>query len=82
MTTEFLDWEVEECIDILTDRAKETGDTHNAMMVAQYERAGKVWKGAPNAWQSSNSWYAVLIIRKLQKETESLKLRLSKYETS
>ena len=61
LPTTYSDWEIKECIENLTTKAKEYGDAHNAIMEVQCERAGMVWEGAPNAWKSSNSWQIMLV---------------------
>lgn len=61
-TQPYLIWQIEECIDILTALAKKTGNDHNAIMLARNPN----WVDAPLAWQATNSWHAVEIIRELQ----------------
>ena len=64
----YLPWQIEECIEILTLRAKETGASHNAVMLAKNPN----WVTAPLAWQACHSWHAVEIIRELQADLQEL----------
>ena len=69
----YMDWQIEECIEILEERAKETGDALNAIMSARCAKEGTVWQGAPLAYQATNSWHAIEIIRQLQTEIAELR---------
>lgn len=72
MTLTYNEYDIEECIDLLTWKAKEIGEAHNLGMAAYREREGRVWQGAPNAYRATNSWHAVEIIRQLQAELKKL----------
>ena len=72
-----MNWDIEECIDILKWNAHQTGDDHNAMMVQRYQNEGKEWPGAPNAYRATNSWHAVEIIRKLQAQLRATETTVS-----
>ena len=54
----YLDQEIEECIECLERSARETGNTHNEMM-----RVRNPAFNAPNAYQATNSWHAAEISR-------------------
>lgn len=69
---EYMTWQIEECISLLTAQAKELGDRHNATMATQRALKGEIWKGAPDAYKASTPWHAVEIIRELQAKIKTL----------
>jgi mevalonate pyrophosphate decarboxylase len=63
----YMEWQIEECIECLERSARKIGDTHSQIMEAKGRGS------TPFAYQSTNSWHAIEIIRELQAEIERLK---------
>ena len=63
----YMDWEIGEVIDILTDKAKELGEHHSQIMQAKGRGP------TPNAYRATTYWKAVEIIQELQATVKELK---------
>ena len=70
---EFLDWEIEETVDLLTQFAKEIGDRFNA---GRPENGRAI---APNAYKASTEYHAVEIIRSLQAKIKVLESKVDNW---